>query len=141
MNNIHEWLLQTCHLFYKVHWEEDKAWPLPAQRTHLTFLVQREFPDGLVVKDLALSWLWPRCDPWPGNIHMPQMQPKHIDFFFFLTGHELYLETQDNQLENYHKKSGYPADIFLKIKSSWFFSLSELAQLARAPRHLSLSNR
>ena len=34
------------------------------------------------VKDLALSllWLWLLLwfgfDPWPGNFHMPQMQPK-----------------------------------------------------------------
>ena len=29
-----------------------------------------EFPGRLAVKDLALSLLWLRFDPWPGNIHM-----------------------------------------------------------------------
>ena len=28
------------------------------------------------VKDLALSLLWLRFDPWPGNIHMLWAQPK-----------------------------------------------------------------
>ena len=27
----------------------------------------REFLGGLVVKDMALSLLWHRFDPWPGN--------------------------------------------------------------------------
>ena len=28
------------------------------------------------VKDLALSLLWCRFDPWPGNFHMPWAWPK-----------------------------------------------------------------
>ena len=28
-----------------------------------------EIPGGLVVKDMALSLLWPRFDPWPRNLH------------------------------------------------------------------------
>ena len=28
------------------------------------------------VKDLALSLLWHRFDPWPGNFHVPQAEPK-----------------------------------------------------------------
>ena len=28
------------------------------------------------VKDLALSLLWQGFDPWPRNVHMPQVQPK-----------------------------------------------------------------
>ena len=28
------------------------------------------------VKDLALSLLWHRFDPWPGNFHVPQREPK-----------------------------------------------------------------
>ena len=41
-----------------------------------------EFPNGLVVKDLALSLLWLRSrlwcgfSPWPRNFHMLQAQPK-----------------------------------------------------------------
>ena len=31
----------------------------------------REFPGGLVVKDLALSLLWLGFHPWPRNFHMP----------------------------------------------------------------------
>ena len=35
-----------------------------------------EFPGSLVVKDLVLLLLWLGFDPWPGNFHMPQIQPK-----------------------------------------------------------------
>ena len=35
-----------------------------------------DFPGGLAVKDLALSLLWLRFDPKPGNFHMPQARPK-----------------------------------------------------------------
>ena len=28
------------------------------------------------VKDLAVSLWWLKFDPWPGNFHMPQVQPK-----------------------------------------------------------------
>ena len=31
----------------------------------------KEFPCGLVVKDLAWSLLWLVFDPWLGNFHMP----------------------------------------------------------------------
>ena len=31
-----------------------------------------EFPDGLVVKDLALSLLWHGFSPWPQNFCMPR---------------------------------------------------------------------
>ena len=30
-----------------------------------------EFPGSPVVKDTALSLLWPRFHSWPGNFHMP----------------------------------------------------------------------
>ena len=36
-----------------------------------------DFPGGLVAKDLALSMLWLRLDPWPGNFCMPQVQQKN----------------------------------------------------------------
>ena len=36
----------------------------------------REFSGGLAVKDLALSPLWLRFDPGPGNLHMLQVRPK-----------------------------------------------------------------
>ena len=45
-----------------------------------------EFPRGLVVKDLALSLLWHRFNPWPGYFHKPQAPPpqkrtpKEIEF-------------------------------------------------------------
>ena len=29
-----------------------------------------------MAKDSALSLVWLRFDPWPGNFHMPQVQPK-----------------------------------------------------------------
>ena len=29
-----------------------------------------------MVKDSALSLLWRECNPWPRNLHMPQVQPK-----------------------------------------------------------------
>ena len=35
-----------------------------------------DFPGGLMVKDSALSLLWLRFDPWPGNFGMPQIEPK-----------------------------------------------------------------
>ena len=35
-----------------------------------------EFLGGLAVKDLTLSPLWYRFDPWPGNLHMLQVKPK-----------------------------------------------------------------
>ena len=35
-----------------------------------------EFPGGLAIKDLVLSLLWLRFDPWPGNFHMPWAWPK-----------------------------------------------------------------
>ena len=34
------------------------------------------FPGGLAVKDLALSVLWLRFNPQPGNFFMPQAPPK-----------------------------------------------------------------
>ena len=37
-------------------------------------IVVQEFPGGLVVKDLALSLLWLRFDPWPRNFCMLQAQ-------------------------------------------------------------------
>ena len=30
------------------------------------------------LKDPAMTKLWFRSDPWPGNLHMLQMQPKQI---------------------------------------------------------------
>ena len=36
----------------------------------------REFPCGLVVRDLALSLLWLRFNPWPRNFCMPWALPK-----------------------------------------------------------------
>ena len=35
-----------------------------------------EFPGDLVVKDLALSLLWPRFNQWPGNCHTLQVRQK-----------------------------------------------------------------
>ena len=35
-----------------------------------------KFPGGSVVKDLALSLLWCKFDPWPRNFHMLQGWPK-----------------------------------------------------------------
>ena len=37
------------------------------------------FPGGLVAKDLALSLLWHRFNPWPGNFRMPQAWPKQTN--------------------------------------------------------------
>ena len=43
-----------------------------------------KFPDGWQVKDLELSLLWLGSllrhgfDPWPGNSHMLQAQPKTV---------------------------------------------------------------
>ena len=37
---------------------------------------KREFSGGLAVKDPALSLLWYRFDPWPGNFCTPSAQPK-----------------------------------------------------------------
>lgn len=37
-----------------------------------------EFPGGLVVKDVALLWLWLRLDPWPWNFSKPWLWPKEI---------------------------------------------------------------
>ena len=56
-----------------------------------------EFPGGLVVKDLVLSLLWLRFDPWSGNLCMPwvwlERKKKDRDlnwvlflFFFFFGG-------------------------------------------------------
>ena len=33
-----------------------------------------ELPGDLEVKDSALSLLWLRFDPWPGNLHMPRVR-------------------------------------------------------------------
>ena len=35
-----------------------------------------ELPGCLVVKDLMLSLLWPGFSLWPGNFHLPRVQPK-----------------------------------------------------------------
>ena len=35
---------------------------------------KEKFPSGLAVKDLALSLLWHRLDPSPGNFLMPPRQ-------------------------------------------------------------------
>ena len=35
-----------------------------------------EFPDDLVVKDLAWSLLWCGFDSWPENFYVPHAQPK-----------------------------------------------------------------
>ena len=35
-----------------------------------------EFPGGPAVKDSALSLLWLRFDPWPGNFRMLRERPK-----------------------------------------------------------------
>ena len=37
---------------------------------------RQEFPGGLAVKDLMLSLLWCRFDPWAGNFCMPGLKPK-----------------------------------------------------------------
>ena len=42
-----------------------------------------EFPGGLAVKDLALSPLWLRFNPWPGNFHMLQEWPKKKNVYMF----------------------------------------------------------
>ena len=49
------------------------------QNTHFQIYQEQSlaFPGGLVVKDLALSLLWLRLDPWPRNFCMPQVQPKN----------------------------------------------------------------
>ena len=39
-------------------------------------IAEKEFPDGLAVKELALSLLWLRFNPWPGNFFTPQARPK-----------------------------------------------------------------
>lgn len=31
---------------------------------------RQEYPDSLAVKDLSLSLLWLKFDPWPGNFQM-----------------------------------------------------------------------
>ena len=36
----------------------------------------REFPGGLEVKNLVLSWQWRRFHPWPGNFCMLRVWPK-----------------------------------------------------------------
>ena len=35
-------------------------------------MFREEFPNGLAVKDSALSLLWHRFNPWPRNFCMPQ---------------------------------------------------------------------
>ena len=40
------------------------------------FTIDREFPGGLAVKDLALSLMRLRFDPWSRNFHMSQAWPK-----------------------------------------------------------------
>jgi len=40
--------------------------------------VSREFPGGLAVKDLALSWLWPGFDSWLGNFHRLWAWPRKM---------------------------------------------------------------
>ena len=53
------------------------AWvPYISSCPHVILKGSQEFPGGLVVKDPALSLLWRRFDPWPGNFHMLQLQPK-----------------------------------------------------------------
>ena len=37
---------------------------------------KQEFPCGLVIQDVALSLLWYRFSPWPGNLCMSQTQSK-----------------------------------------------------------------
>ena len=37
---------------------------------------KEKFPGGLAVKDLTLSLMRPRFDPWHGNSHMPRAWPK-----------------------------------------------------------------
>ena len=36
----------------------------------------KEFPDGLVVKESVLSWLWLGFDPWLGNFLMLWVRSK-----------------------------------------------------------------
>ena len=40
-------------------------------------LIAGEFPGGLGVKDLVLSLLWFRFDPWPMIFHMPWACPPY----------------------------------------------------------------
>ena len=48
-----------------------------------TLQLLREFPGGLGVKDLALSLLWLRFSPWPGNLaHAAGTVPKKVDLDF-----------------------------------------------------------
>ena len=53
-------------------------------------LVRRAFPDGLVVKESALSLLRWRFNPWPGNFRMLQTQPKKKKILLH-PGHHLFL--------------------------------------------------
>ena len=43
---------------------------------HVPKMGVKEFPGGLLVKDLALSLLWRRFNPWPRNFCMPLAWPK-----------------------------------------------------------------
>ena len=48
-----------------------------SETEHGTFeKINKEFPGGLVVMDLALSLLWLRFNPWPGNFRTLQARPK-----------------------------------------------------------------
>ena len=71
-------------------WLQSLAWELP----HATGAAKKEkekecklnaqvngtweFPDGLAVKDPALSLLCLRFDPWPRNLCMPLVWPKKV---------------------------------------------------------------
>ena len=55
----------AMHALWTSAWEILAA-PAP-ERTN----EELEFPGGPVVKDLVLSLLWLRFDPWPGNFCMP----------------------------------------------------------------------
>ena len=45
---------------------------------HVPKMGVKEFPGGLLVKDLALSLLGHTFNLWPGNFHMRQVQPKKM---------------------------------------------------------------
>ena len=45
-------------------------------------IISLEFPGGLGVKDLALSLLGLRFNPWPKNGCMPGTQPTKKNFLF-----------------------------------------------------------
>lgn len=51
-------------------------WGTEVGGKELVFVYFLEFPNGLAVKDLALSLMWLEFDSWPGNFRIPWELPK-----------------------------------------------------------------